>query len=110
MAIPKDPLDGRSFYTVLARWRGEVRPFTVEHVLIQTEDEAIDVLTEHPNAFLVLRHDPDIARQDVSEDIARQWLDRLRASGYGPDDTVPQFIGLFLTDEEINRVPYGMAA
>jgi hypothetical protein len=110
MATPNDPLNGLTFFTLLARWRGEVRPFTVEHSLIQTEDEVIDALLEHPNAFVVWRHDSDVPRQDVSEDIARRWLDRLRASGHGPDDMLPAFIGQFLTDEEINRELHEIAA
>jgi hypothetical protein len=98
----EDPLASTTFYTILVQWRDEVRPFTVESQLLQTEDEVITTLEENPNAIAVYRHDPDVPRQEVSEDIALRWLAQLYERHFDPgEDTLPRFIGNFLNDDQI---------
>lgn len=106
-----DPLNNETFYTIFVRWHGEVRPFTVENAMIETEAEVIDALVQNPNAFVVFRHDFDSPRRDVSEDIARLWLAKLKERGVDPrTDTLPAFIGLYLDEDEIERVAERAAA
>jgi hypothetical protein len=97
----QDPLNNETFYTILVEWRGEIRPFTVEAKLLETEDEVIEALAEHPNAIAVYRHEFDTPRRDVSEDIAQRWWEKLKQRGVMADDTLPRFIGRFLSDDEL---------
>lgn len=68
------------FYTLLARWPGEIRLFTVEHEMLESEDEVIAALPQHPHVALVFRHDDDAPRRDVTEDIAirlyLRWIEQ----------------------------------
>ncbi len=72
-----DALGNVSFFTLLARWPDEIRLFTVEHEMLEKEDDVIAALDQHPNVALIFRHDNDAPRRDVTEDIAirlyRHW-------------------------------------
>jgi hypothetical protein len=105
-----DVFGEKTFFTIWVRWRGEIRPFTVEHAMIETEEEVIDAIVQNPSVFAVYRHDHDTPREDVSEDIARLWLARLDRQGYTADDTLPSFIGLHLTNDDIEGVLRSAAA
>ncbi len=95
--MSKDALGNVSFYTLLARWPDEIRLFTVEHELLENEDEVIAALDQHPHVALIFRHDDDAPRRDVTEDIAirlyHDWCARhdLRAESLPPfiADNIP---------------------
>jgi hypothetical protein len=70
--VAPDIFGNTTFFTVWARWPGQLRLASIEWDMIETEDEAIAVLRENPRAVVVFRHDSDVSRRDVSEDIARQ--------------------------------------
>jgi hypothetical protein len=82
-----------TFYTIWCRWPGEIRLFTVEAPEIHTDAEAMAELKQHENAVRVFRHDYDVPRRDVSEDLAEQWLSDLFLAGFDPQtDDMPAFI------------------
>lgn len=87
-----DTLGNASYFTLLARWPGEIRLFTVEGPMLQTEAEVIEALEQNERAVLVYRHDPDAPRRDVSEDIARRWVSELETGIDGLPDYLPAFI------------------
>jgi hypothetical protein len=100
-----DPLADRTFFSVLAQWPREVRPFTIEWPLIETEPEALEAVQQNDHAALVFRHDPDSARWDVSEDIARLWLRQIVDRGDNPlDGPLPEFISRHLTSDDIDKL------
>jgi hypothetical protein len=105
-----DPLDNQTFYTILVEWRGEIRPYTIEAKLLETEDDVIEALAENPNAIAVYRHEFDTPRRDVSEDIAERWWDQLRRRGYSAGDTLPAFIGRFLDEADLQASMHTAAA
>ena len=95
-------LEDATYFTIFARWPDEVRLLSIEWEMIETEAEALAALRQNERAILVLRSDPDCPRRDVSEDIARAWLEELLASGFNPDqDRLPAFIGEYLTKDDI---------
>jgi hypothetical protein len=57
-----DALNDKTFFRVFARWPREVRFFSIEWELIETEAEALAVVKETENAVLVFRNDPDVPR------------------------------------------------
>lgn len=95
----------KSFYTIWARWPGHDRLFSVEWEMIETEAEVITVLRENRRAVLVFRHDPDVPRRDVSEDMALLWLRERVARGYDQTD-LPEFIAENLSSDAIARVTH----
>lgn len=96
--------ENATFFTVFARWPDEVRLFSIEWEMIETTAEALAAVRQNPRAVCVFRHDPDGPHRDVSEDIARAWLDELIAAGFdAEEDTLPTFIGEHLTSAEIAR-------
>jgi hypothetical protein len=97
---PTDDLENKTFFTVWARWPGQTRLFSVEWEMIETEAEAVAVLRENRHAVVVFRHDPDVPRRDVSEDVARQWLRERADRGYD-HSALPDFIARHLTSDDI---------
>lgn len=90
----------KTFFSIWARWPGQVRLFSIEWEMIETEAEVVTVLRENRHAVVVFRHDPDVPRRDVSEDVARRWLRERVASGYDPPD-LPEFIAEHLSSDDI---------
>jgi hypothetical protein len=92
-------LENASYFTIFTRWPDEIRLLSIEWEMIETPQEALEAVRQNANAVLVFRHDPDTPRRDVSEDIARAWLEELRAKGFdSTDDTLPAFIATHLKD------------
>ncbi len=81
-----------TFYTLLARWPDEIRLFTVEHEMLESEDAVIAALPQHPQVAHIFRHDDDAPRRDVTEDIAvRLYHDWIKS--HDPSrETLPAFI------------------
>jgi hypothetical protein len=100
-------LSTETFYTVWVRWPGETRLQSIEREMIESEDEAISVLREIPAVAVVFvfRHDPDVPRRDVSEDLARRWLRERTNRGYDPV-TLPDFIAQHLSSDDIADITY----
>jgi hypothetical protein len=97
-----EPLGDQTYFTVFARWPREVRLFSVEWELIETEAEALEAVKHTYNAALVFRHDPDVPRKDVSEDIARAWLSQIIGRGFDPGrDRLPEFIRQHLSADDV---------
>lgn len=97
-------LDHGSYFTVFTRWPDEIRLLSIEWEMIQTPAEALAAVRQNERAVLVMRHDPDVPRRDVSEDIARAWLDDLRAQGFDPrQDPLPAFVREHLGDAATGR-------
>jgi hypothetical protein len=95
-------LEDATYFTIFARWPDEIRLLSIEWEMIETEAEALAALRQNERAVLVLRSDPDCPRRDVSEDIARAWLDELLAAGFDPgQDRLPSFIREYLTEDDI---------
>lgn len=95
-------LENATYFTIFARWPDEIRLLSIEWEMIETETEALAALRQNERAVLVLRSDPDCPRRDVSEDIARAWLEELLASGFNPaQDTLPAYIREYLTENDI---------
>jgi hypothetical protein len=100
-----DALNDNTYFTLFARWPGEVRLFTVEWELIQTEAEALSAVKETENAVLVFRNDPDVPRADVSEDIARLFVKDLLARGFNLEAIdFPSFVLEHLSPADIALV------
>jgi hypothetical protein len=90
--MPRDALGPTAFYTLLARWPGEIRLFTIEHEMLENEEEVIAALPQHPHVALVFRHDDDAPRRDVTEDIAiRLYHDWIEAHDPARE-ALPRFI------------------
>jgi hypothetical protein len=74
-----DALGNVTFYTLLARWPDEIRLFTVEHPLLESEEDVIAALPEFPRVTRIFRHDDDVPRRDVTSDIAMRlyhdWME-----------------------------------
>jgi hypothetical protein len=95
-------LEETTYFTVFARWPDEVRLLSIEWKMIQTPAEALAAVRQNRQAVLVFRCDPDVPRRDVSEDIARAWLDELLDAGFNPNqDMIPAFIGEHVTRDDI---------
>ncbi len=108
---PGDALGDKTYFTIFARWPREVRLFSIEWALIETEVEALAVLKETENAVLVFRNDPDVPRTDVSEDLARTWLHELNARGISlSGNDLPSFIREHLSEDEIAQNNWAHAA
>lgn len=86
-----------TFYLVMVRFDKHIREYTPEAELPETVDEVLALVneceTEFSHVARILRCDPDIAPEDVTEEIAaiayRKWVDG------GADvehDATPQFI------------------
>jgi hypothetical protein len=101
-------LEDATYFTIFARWPDEIRLLSIEWEMIETEAEALAALRQNERAVLVLRSDPDCPRRDVSEDIARAWLEELVAAGFNPaQDRLPAFIGEYLTEDDIRAYRRG---
>jgi len=92
-----------TFYTIWCRWPGEIRLFTVEAPEIHNDAEALAELKQHENAVRVFRHDSDVPRRDVSEDLALLWLGELIAGGIDPEANLPRFIAEHVSADQANR-------
>ena len=90
--MTKDALGNVTFYTLLARWPGEIRLFTVEHPLLESEDDVIAALPEHPRVTRIFRHDDDTPRRDVTGDIALRLYHDWTQSHDLERETLPGFI------------------
>lgn len=104
--LPKaDAIADQTYFTLLARWPGEIRLFTVEHPLIENEQEALEAVKRNDHAAFVFRNDPDAPRRDVSEDIARAWLTEWIKDGNSPeDDEMPEFVARHISHDEAVRL------
>lgn len=95
----------KPYFTIFARWPGEVRLFSIEWEMIETAAEALAAVRQNARAVQVLRSDPDSPSRDVSEDIARAWLAELQDAGFHPDEAViPAFIGEHLSRDAIAQL------
>lgn len=100
-----DSIGNETFYTVLCRWPREIRLFTIESTTIENDAEALEAVKQNDNAAAVFRHDYDIPRKDVSEDIARLWLDEMIDGGFNPEeDNLPPFIEAHIGIEQAIRI------
>ena len=97
-------LENASYFTVFTRWPDEIRLLSIEWEMIETLGEALAAVRQNERAVLVFRHDPDVPRRDVSEDIARAWLAELEAQGLDTgQDALPAFIRQHLGREVARR-------
>jgi hypothetical protein len=97
-------LENASYFTVFTRWPDEIRLLSIEWEMIASPAEALAAVRQNERAVLVFRHDPDVPRRDVSEDIARAWLAELEAQGLDAgQDALPAFIHQHLGREVTRR-------
>jgi hypothetical protein len=98
-------IENQTYFTLFARWPREIRLMSIEWEKIHTEAEALEAVKQLDHVVQVWRNDPDVARCDVSEDVARTYLDQWIERGGNPEeDDVPEFIGEHLTTDEIMQV------
>ena len=89
----QDAIGNATFYTVHVRDRTKIRPFFPESEVPETLEETLAIVQElDGQVAVVFRHDCDIPRKDVTEDIARLWHGKLIADGHGPHDAWPDFL------------------
>jgi hypothetical protein len=94
-------LENATFFTLFARWPDEIRLFSIEWEMIESQAEALATLRQNARVVFVLRHDPDVPPRDVSQDLARAWLEELRAHGFDAEqDALPGFIAEHLRETE----------
>src|SRR5512146_1004182 len=91
----KDFLGNETFFTVWVRDGKAIRAFQPEHDQIETIEEALALVQEQEAQFGtyrvvgVFRHDYDVPRRDVTEDLAVMWADAIKCGG---DDFYPDFV------------------
>lgn len=94
-----DALGNQTFFVIMVKDKKSIRPFTVEHEVPETREEALALVKEWDgyltdfSVFAVYQCDPDIPRKDISEDLAVEWAEELKAGGFDPDiQNWPTFI------------------
>ena len=91
--LSQDTIANATFYTILVRWPREVRLFTHEGPMLESEAEVLAALDQlSGEVACIFRHDYDIPRKDVTEDIARAAYRKLIDAGHTPSDSFPVFI------------------
>jgi hypothetical protein len=104
-----DAIGNQTFYTIFVRWPDEVRLFTGEHTMLETVDDVlaeIDQLSNGAKVAAIFRHDYDVPRQDVTEEVAELAMRRWEAEGNVEGrDPMPDFIDTFAPSHI--ATPYG---
>lgn len=98
-----DPIGNDTFYTVLARAPGEIRPYQFEGPTIESVEEVLAAISQFPKGYslwCVFQHDYDVPRRDVTEDIVRAAYQSLRDAGHSVlSDDLPQWISEHLPSD-----------
>jgi hypothetical protein len=95
--LSQDAIGNDTYFIVWCRVPGQIRLFQVYDEMIETKEEVLQVVSELPDSWSVaciFRHDYDIPRKDVTEDIAhlawQRWkTDNDNSIGGAP---VPDFV------------------